>query len=307
MQRHQAVTGLLLAMVILSVAFVLKVMASERRAQRAALEAERASAMVSDEHDESAKLIGVLLGDLTGKVSPEVYQASKALVFRSLEDAESGGSDAASVHARSVALDTKGFVQQRAGDLAGALDFYRRALRLREETSKAGRTDLALHDLSVSYHNIGDLQAATSQFDLALSGYLSALALSRELLTRDPENARWINDLAVSNGKAAAIYFDQNNYAEAATYYQEGLKLADTLVARDAAFAKWKALRAFFLGGIGRTALRTGDFAAARRSLTEARESLLALQRDRKLTDEQSGWLRDFAEDLAALPPPAAR
>jgi len=74
-------------------------------------------------------------------------------------------------------------------------------------------------------------------------------------------------------------------------------------VSHDRFFGKWQALQSFFLGGLGRTALRTGDFESARRYLTEARASLLDLQSRQNLTDEQARWAQDFEQDLAAVPP----
>jgi hypothetical protein len=87
-------------------------------------------------------------------------------------------------------------------------------------------------------------------------------------------------------------------------HYREGLALAEKLAGRDASFPKWQALHSFFLGGVGRTALRIGDFASARRFLADARAVLLALQSRQNLTPEQNRWAQDFEQDLAAVPPP---
>lgn len=318
MQRHRVVTALLGVMIALSVIFIVQVMASERRAttneriaivarndaQHAATEAERAAAMVSDAHDDWAKMLGGLMGDLAGKVPPKVYDESRQFIFRQLDDAAPTGADAVASHGRSVALDTKGFIQQQAGDLAGARLLYERSLKLREDAAKAHRTPLAIHDLAVSYDNLGDDEAAGSHEAEALRFFTQSGELSRELLAQDPKNPRWQNDLAVSEGKLAAVHFNRKEYREAAAHYKAGLDLAEALLRRDATFEKWKILRSFFVGGAGRTAMRTGEFSTARRLLGEASTVLLALESEHRLNAEQLGWLQDFEKDLAALPPP---
>jgi tetratricopeptide (TPR) repeat protein len=288
---------------------------ARKAATLAQQDAERATIIVSDEHEQTAELTSKLILSLREKkVQEEVLQGSVESIFSERKtEADDKGTDTAELHRRSVALDAKGAILQKAG-LPGALDVYSAALKLRERAAKNTQSATALHDLAVSHDNLGDWHVAEAgaaaeqspeeakAYDLARKEFELSLTLSEKLAKGDPESVRWQNDLAVSCVKIGGVYFNQRPYEKAKDMYEKGFKIADSLVKRDKAFPKWKALRAFFISALGRTNYRLGDFKAAEEKLNEAHAIFAELARANLLTPEQEvDWSGENDADLKEL------
>ena len=79
-----------------------------------------------------------------------------------------------------------------------------------------------------AYFLLGDVEAQLGNLDAALAHYKRGQALVLALAARDPDNAGWQRDLALSFGRVAQVLARQDNLDEA----QSGFGTGRTIVAR---------------------------------------------------------------------------
>lgn len=114
------------------------------------------------------------------------------------------------------------------GDYPQALDYYFKALKMKEELGDKKGIAAILSNIGLVYWNQGD-------YPKALDYYFRALKMDEELGNK--------NGIARGLGNIGIIYSRQGDYAKALDYYFKALKMAEEL--------GYKQLQASILGNIG--------------------------------------------------------
>ncbi len=75
----------------------------------------------------------------------------------------------------------------------------------------------------------------------ALDAYRASQRLLQALAARDPDNAGWQRDVAVSHNNVGGVLQDQGQTQAALREYEAALRIAQRLVALDPTNAQWQA------------------------------------------------------------------
>jgi tetratricopeptide (TPR) repeat protein len=117
------------------------------------------------------------------------------------------------------------------GDLAGALQAYEDARRVRERLAASDPGNAGWQrDLSVSWNKLGDVRVAQGDLAGALEAYQQDLAIAEGLAGSDPGNAGWQRDLIESHWSMAKVLERlPERKAEAGTHWREALAITRRL------------------------------------------------------------------------------
>jgi tetratricopeptide (TPR) repeat protein len=147
-------------------------------------------------------------------------------------------------------------------------------------------------DLSVSYNNIGNVQAAEGHLPEALQSYQASLNIGERLAKSNPSNASWQDDLAVSYINIGDIQIAQGHLPEALQSYQASLDIRARLVKSYPRSAPWHR-------NLSVSYERVGDAQVAERHLPEALQSYqtsqVIFERLVKIDPVDVTWQRDLA------------
>lgn len=141
------------------------------------------------------------------------------------------------------------------GDLAKALENYRKSLTLRE----ALVTVDSRHDLAASYERIGDTLSKKGDLGMALENHRNALAIREQLSSQDPNNAKARRELAVSYGKVGDMLALSGNAPVALENYRKALVIREALAEHDPNNAKVRRELSMSYVNIGDMLWDTGD------------------------------------------------
>jgi hypothetical protein len=152
----------------------------------------------------------------------------------------------------SVFYERVGDVQDTQGQLAQALDSYRKSRAIREGLVKSNPGNALLQsNLSVSYQKVGDVEAAQEQYAQALDSYRAQFPIIDCLARADPGNTDLQSSLVVSYEKAGEVEVhlaqaaqDLGSYqaglVQALESYRAGLAIAARLAKSDPGNAEWE-------------------------------------------------------------------
>jgi Tfp pilus assembly protein PilF len=107
-----------------------------------------------------------------------------------------------------------GWIKDDQGKYAEAIEFYEKALEIKQKTLPASHLDLA-----ASYNNIGQVYDNMGEYSKALSYYEKALEIYQKTL---PANHR---SLATSYNNIGQVYDNMGEYSKAFSYYEKALEI----------------------------------------------------------------------------------
>ncbi len=128
----------------------------------------------------------------------------------------------------SVSYERLGGIAESRGDLAGAQDYYEKALAISEELAKETGTVESRRDLSISYERLGDIAKARGDLAGAQDYYEKALAI-REELAKERGTVESRRDLSTSYERLGDIAKARGDLAGAQEYYEKALAISEEL------------------------------------------------------------------------------
>ncbi len=147
-------------------------------------------------------------------------------------------------------------------------------------------------DLSVSCIKMGDLMCDAGEGEQARVYYQKSLEIRERLARQEPDRADYQRDLSVSCDRMGDLMRAAGEGEQARVYYRQSLEIAERL-------ARQEPHRADYQADLVLSLWRMGD----RESLQRALTILHRLNRERKLTAEQRGWIPVFEAALTKLKP----
>ncbi|MCB1451185.1 MAG: tetratricopeptide repeat protein, partial [Nitratireductor sp.] len=220
---------------------------------RAVAALEKAAPLANDDYS-----IPVMAGDI------HVHQGrlgdALAAFERALETAECSG-DQRSV---SVSQNRIGDVLRAKGNLAGALEAYKKGLVIAERLAISDASNSEWQrDLSVSHNKIGDVLVAQGDTSGALKAYRDSLAIRERLAASDASNSEWQRDLSVSHNKIGDVLVAQGDTSGALKAYRDSLAIRERLAASDASNSEWQRDLSVSHNKIGDVLVAQGDTSGA--------------------------------------------
>jgi tetratricopeptide (TPR) repeat protein len=189
------------------------------------------------------------------------------------------------------------------GDRAGAIDAYEEGLSITRRQAAADPSNARLiRDLSVSLDRLGEVRLAGGDWAAALAAFEESLGIARKLAAGDPRNTEWQRDMSVSLDNVGDAKRAGNDTTGARAAYEESLAIRRKLVGADPSSPRWQVVLAVSLYKLSAVV----DPARARTLLQEALAIVEKLEREGKLTADQSDWPQLVREELAKLPPAQA-
>jgi tetratricopeptide (TPR) repeat protein/tRNA A-37 threonylcarbamoyl transferase component Bud32 len=212
------------------------------------------------------------LGDTAGAL------ASYAKAERILEPlASSARENGEATRYMSLALQSKGRVQVRAGDYQGAVETQRKAVALAEKLTEITPNDTKyLGLLGDDYVHLGAAlyhagRAATAEeYDQAIESFRKALAIHSRIAQERPEHPDYRCAVAVDYEYIGIAYShrgdvtgERGDYEHALENHRTEFEIAEGVAAADPASPIFRRLRADAFGEIGLSQLKLGLFAEA--------------------------------------------
>lgn len=181
------------------------------------------------------------------------------------------GADAQSRHMRAIVLNSRGYLARKLGDFEKARIHYTASLEIREGLlgDDPGQA-LYLHNLAVSYDNLGDLHVqmaedgidAADNYAEALGHYHKGLSYAKKLEGLPDAVPYFRHDLAVSYLKIGDALYHSSFHksskapvvvrAEAIEQLEKGLPIAMALAKRQENYVKWQELLGLYSLQLGR-------------------------------------------------------
>ncbi|OFY66304.1 MAG: hypothetical protein A3H98_02790 [Bacteroidetes bacterium RIFCSPLOWO2_02_FULL_36_8] len=162
------------------------------------------------------------------------------MVWESLEKNISLGNKSSIINKRATTLSNIGFVYSEQSDYHKALDYYFKALKMKEEIGdKKGKTTTLV--------NIGNVYNRQSDHAKALDYYFRALKMSEEIGDK--------NGIANNLCGIGLVYSEQSDYPRALDYYFRALKMQEEIGDKYGI--------AINLGNIGNVYYRQSDYPRA--------------------------------------------
>jgi non-specific serine/threonine protein kinase/serine/threonine-protein kinase len=164
------------------------------------------------------------------------------------------------------------------GNLAGALENYRQALRIREVLVAANPRDpQARHDLAVSYRNIGYRLLDTDKPADGMEYLRKASSFYIDLTMEQPTDAGLQFELADVRNRMGMALNDSGNESAALDQYRAALATCEKLVASNPTNREYRQMLAFIHENIGRVLFLKDDSDGAIASNAKARPLIEAL------------------------------
>jgi tetratricopeptide (TPR) repeat protein len=203
----------------------------------------------------------------------------------------------------SVSLEKIGDILLDGGDRAGALAAYEESLAIMRGLAASDPSNAAWQrGLTVSLDRVGEVRLAGGDWSGALTVFEESLAVTRKLAASDPRNAEWQRDLSVSLDNVGDARREGGDRAGALVAFEESLAIRRKLVAADPVSARWQVVLAVSRYKVSAVVEPT----RARAALREALVIVEKLEREGKLTADQSDWPQLIRDELAKLPPEQA-
>ena len=256
---------------------------------------------------------------------PGATPARRLVTERALEYldglAEEAGGDPALQRELLIAYNRVGDVQgnpntSNLGDLAGALESYRRSLEIAERLAAADPNGAkAQRDLAVGYGKIAQVQNAAGDVAGSLASHRRALAIYEHLAQADPDNLQAQRDLAFGLRQVGDVEGNPGtpnvgNLAGALESFERALVIDERVVAADPSDATAQRDLAMGHNKLGDVQQASGDLVGAEKSYRRALtidEDLVAThpnnleyRRDLSISYGRVGELQQQAGDLTA-------
>jgi tetratricopeptide (TPR) repeat protein len=249
--------------------------AEKARAERRFNDVRRlAHSVLFDYHD--------AIKDLPGATRVRERLVKDALAYLDSLAKDAGG-DLALQRELASAYDKLGDVRGTAGgaslgNLAGALENYRQALRIREELVAANPRDpQARHDLAMSYRNIGYRLLDTDKPADGMEYLRKASSFYIDLTMEQPTDAGLQFELADVRNRMGVALSVSGNESAALDQHRAALAICEKLVASKPTNREYRQMLAFIHENIGRALFLKDDSDGAIASNAKARPLIEAL------------------------------
>ena len=152
-------------------------------------------------------------------LAEDVARSVNRRIKEALEIGEWSKKDEAFLQSVSVLLNNMAGVYQEQGDYDKALEYYDKALEVRERVLGSGHPDTA-----TTYNNMALVYKEQGDYDKALEYYDKALEVRERVLGSDhPSTAKTYNNMAV-------VYQEQGDYDKALEYYDKALEVSERVL-----------------------------------------------------------------------------
>ena len=284
-RRNTAATAAAAFIVLSLVGGIVATSWQARRAQIQEARAERrfnevrqlAHSVLFDYHD--------AIKDLQGATAVRERLVKDGLTYLDSLAGESSGEPAlqrelAAAYERLGDVRGQAFSAASLGDLAGAIDSYMKALKIREALVSASPEDVQTRrDLAGSYLKIGGQLLETSESDRGIEYLRKGLALQVQLAADQPENPEIRFTLAATHNMVGLALEDLGDAAGALDNNRRALALREALVAADPGNQTYRRSLSITYINLGRALVLSGAFKAGLESNRKALaicEALLA-------------------------------
>jgi tetratricopeptide (TPR) repeat protein/tRNA A-37 threonylcarbamoyl transferase component Bud32 len=132
-----------------------------------------------------------------------------------------------------------GVMLERRSDVAGARDFYLRAVELRVKLAAEDPNNTRIQrELMIGYGHLGDVLGNPQRVNLgdragSARNYREAVAIAESIGRADPANKRAQNDLAIAMARLADALDDQPGAVESLALYRRSNAILESLAAAD--------------------------------------------------------------------------
>ena len=186
------------------------------------------------------------------------------------------------------------------GDTAGALEYHRRALAVREALAAADPEDQGLRlDLQESHRSLANIMSsATNELDEAEAHARRAVEISQGLVDADRANARSLRALVEAEDSLARALTRKGDFDRAAEVCRQSLETAQSVLASDPTNMQARQDLASGNTLAGNIYLKQGDVAASLRHHRQALALNRAIADDDPDNDAAKNWI---AQDYAAI------
>jgi tetratricopeptide (TPR) repeat protein len=184
-----------------------------------------------------------------------------------------------------------------ANNRAEARAYYERSRVIREKLAAADPENLtAQRDISLIYDRIGNTLLSESRHEEALDIFRKGLAIRERIASLDPRNVIAKRDVGFSHDRIATTLQALGQVDHARAQFRTRLLVIEDYAATDPSNAVWQIDLVLCLNSLG----QIGDEPRARyeRILSILRN----LEREKKLTTEQTTWMAAAERFLATLP-----
>jgi len=195
------------------------------------------------------------------------------------------------------------------GDLAGAIESYSKALRIRESLLAASPHDVQdRRDVALSYRKLGGQLTGTGDAARGIEYLRKGVAVEEQLAADQPDNLDIRQELGAAYNLLGMSLEDFGNIGGALEVHRKALAVRESLVAAEPANRKFRRGLAVTLISVGRGLAMSGDFQggiAGNRQALPISEALLAEDVDnvdyRRLVAivyQNDGDYREMAGDI---------
>ncbi|MFL5077130.1 MAG: tetratricopeptide repeat protein [Microvirga sp.] len=180
---------------------------------------------------------------------------------------------------------------------AEAHGYYERSRAIREKLAAADPDNLtAQRDVSLVYDRIGNALLSESRDEEALDMFRKGLAIRERIVRLDPRNVITKREIGFSHDRIATTLQALGRVDDARAQFRARLLVIEDYAATDPSNAVWQIDLVLCLNSLG----QIGDEPRAR--YERILKMLRNLEREKKLTPEQSSWIAAAERFLATLP-----
>ncbi len=164
------------------------------------------------------------------------------------------------------------------GDLAEALDYYRRALSIDQSLARENSTNSYLQrEMAVDYSDICNVLRNTGDNAGSLENGRQALAIFERVSAADPDDANIAKDLAIMHQNMGVTLTKLKDYAGASEHYRTSVRILEGLAAKNPADAELQMRKEWGYYRLSDVQSLAGDTAHAIENAQHARSVLEAL------------------------------
>jgi non-specific serine/threonine protein kinase/serine/threonine-protein kinase len=179
------------------------------------------------------------------------------------------------------------------GDLSGALESYRKALKIRESLpNQPAKTLDAEIELANNFDRVGDMLVLDHDLNGATENYQQALEIRERLAQKEPDNHLLRFDLSLSYANIGDVFAEAGDIKGSLENYHRSLSIREALLAQEPTNAKYRRSIAAAYQRLATSKYRAGDRSGA---VEFSRKSLAMFEPLAKEAPQNSKASRELA------------
>jgi tetratricopeptide (TPR) repeat protein len=163
------------------------------------------------QHEQTAKLQAVLLGDL-GTIAYKSARWDRAIEF--YEQALGTMKQVGDIHGMAQTYNNLGMVYADKGEWDRAIEFYEQSLKVKEQVGD-------IHGMAQTYNNLGWVYARKGEWDRAIEFYEQSLKVK--------EQVGDIHGMASTYGNLGSVYARKGEWDRAIEFYERSLAVTEKM------------------------------------------------------------------------------